>query len=245
MQLAMLTNFIQRRTYLIKLYNFLLAVLHFFESNREIENMPRRQRSARRLQRNSGWWKLVWETYSEERFKKTFRLTRETFQFILDRIYHLVKKQSITEDAIPPECRLGVCLYRLGRGDYYYTLAELSGLGEATICLIVIEVCQVMVHTFWMEEVSNLFPQNQEELNKAMELMDEEWQFPCAYAAIDGCHIPIRCPPGGAEAAKEFHNFKNFYSVILMAIVDAKYRIIWGRIPQIAQHCLCHLCHPS
>lgn len=139
-----------------------------------------------------------------------------------------MEKQSITEDAIPPECRLGVCLYRLGRGDYYYTLAELSGLGEATICLIVIEVCQVMVHTFWMEEVSNLFPENQEELNRAMELMDEEWQFPCAYAAIDGCHIPIRCPPGGAEAAKEFHNFKNFYSVILMAIVDAKYRIIWG-----------------
>ena len=52
-----------------------------------------------------------------------------------------------------------------------------------------------------------------------MELMDEEWQFPCAYAAIDGCHIPIRCLPGGAEAAKEFHNFKNFYSIILMAIV--------------------------
>ena len=139
-----------------------------------------------------------------------------------------MKKQLITEDAIAPECRLGVCLYRLGRGDYHYTLAELSGLGEATICLLVIEVCQIIVHTFWVDEVSNLFPQNQEELNRAMELMDEEWQFPCAYAAIDGCHIPIRCPPGGAEAAKEFHNFKNFYSVILIAMVGAKYRITWG-----------------
>ena len=142
-----------------------------------------------------------------------------------------MKKQLITEDAIAPECRLGVSLYRLGRGDYYYTLAELSGLGEATICLLVTEVSQIIAHTFWVEEVSNLFPQNQEELNRAMELMDEEWQFPCTYAAIDGCHIPICCMVGGAEAAKaakEFQNFKNFNSVILMAMVDAIYRITWG-----------------
>ena len=38
-------------------------------------------------------------------------------------------------------------------------------------------------------------------------------------AAIDGCHIPICCLPGGAEEAKEFHNFKNFYSIVLMAFI--------------------------
>ncbi len=81
------------------------------------------------------------------------------------------------------------------------------------------DVWQILVNNFWKEEISNLFPQHQEELNRAMELMDEEWQFHCAYAAIDGCHIPICCLPGGAEAAKEFHNFKNFYSIVLMAIV--------------------------
>ena len=130
MQLAMLSNFIQMRTYLIKLCNFLLTVLHYFESNKEIENITVRQRSVRRLQRNTGWWKLVWKTYSEDRFKKTFRLTKETFQFILDRIYHLLKKQSITEDAISPESRLGVCLYRLGRGDYYYTFLSMAHMAS-------------------------------------------------------------------------------------------------------------------
>ena len=146
-QFAVLTNIIQRRIYLMKLYKLLLAVLYFFEWNREIENIPR-PRSARRFQRNEGWWKLVWETYSEDRFKKLFRVTKNTFLFILDRIYNVLKKESIKEDAIPPECRLGVCLYRLGRGDYYYTIAEMAGLGEATICLIVIEVCQVIVNVF-------------------------------------------------------------------------------------------------
>ena len=45
-------------------------------------------------------------------------------------------------------------------------------------------------------------------------------------SAIDGCHISIKCPAGGLESAKEYHNFKNFNSIVMMAMVDAKYRII-------------------
>ena len=46
-------------------------------------------------------------------------------------------------------------------------------------------------------------------------------------AAIDGSHISIKCPPGGPEAMKQYHNFKNFYSVVLLALVEAKYLFIW------------------
>ena len=53
------------------------------------------------------------------------------------------------------------------------------------------------------------------------------WQFPYAWGAINGCHLPLKCPAGGAEQQKEYHNFKNFYLIVLMAIVDAKYRFIW------------------
>ena len=58
--------------------------------------------------------------------------------------------------------------------------------------------------------------------------MEELWQFPYCWSALDGCHIPIQCPKGGLEANKEYHNFKNFYSVVLMGMVDAKYRFVWG-----------------
>ena len=56
--------------------------------------------------------------------------------------------------------------------------------------------------------------------------MDSVWQFPFAFSAIDGSHLPMKYPPGGPEAMKQYHNLKNFYSIILLALVDAKYRFI-------------------
>ena len=54
--------------------------------------------------------------------------------------------------------------------------------------------------------------------------MEEAWQFLCCWSAVDGCHILIKCPPGGLESCKEYHNFKNnFFSVVLMGMVDSKY----------------------
>ena len=60
--------------------------------------------------------------------------------------------------------------------------------------------------------------------------MESEWRFEYAFLAIDGSHFPIKCPLGGAQAMKQYHNIKNFYSVILLAVVDAKYRFIWATL---------------
>ena len=38
-------------------------------------------RSCRRFIRNTGWWTNVWNTYSDARFKKLFRVSRVTFVF--------------------------------------------------------------------------------------------------------------------------------------------------------------------
>ena len=86
-------------------------------------------RSCRRLQRNNGWFDLVWNTYSETRFKKTFRVCKASFNFILSRIEHDLQRDTVPGDPIPPAFRLAVCLYRLARGDYFYTIAEMTGLG--------------------------------------------------------------------------------------------------------------------
>ena len=189
---------------------------------------PARQRSCRRFQRNNGWWNLVWNNYSDKRFCRTFRISKGSFSFILSRIRHVLERDTINEQPISPECRLGICLYRLARGDYYYTIAEMVGLGVATVCSIVSEVPQAIIDHLWQDCVKQHMPQTQSDFENKILDMEELWQFPFCWAAVDGCHISIKCPHGGLKACKEYHNFNNFYSVVLMAMVDSKYRFVWG-----------------
>ena len=96
------------------------------------------------------------------------------------------------------------------------------------MCYVVREGARAISENLWSKYVDGNFPTNSNLLHQKIREMEQEWQLPYAYAAIDGCHIPLKCPPGGLEACKEFHNFKNFYSIILMAMVNAKYRLIWA-----------------
>ena len=185
-------------------------------------------RSCRRFQRNVGWFTNLWSTYSEKRFQETFRISRSTFLFILGRIRHLIEKDTITEEPISPECRLAIYLYRLARGDYYFTIAEMAGIGERTVGYIVNEVTSVIVECLWEDSVTKHMPKSEDEFKSKILDMEEAWQFPCCWSAVDGCHIPIKCPPGGLESCKEYHNFKIFFSVVLMGMVDSKYRFVWA-----------------
>lgn len=170
----------------------------------------------------------MWGTYEEHRFKETFRVTRATFTFILENVRPIIQKDSLVEDPVSPELRLAVCLYRLGRGDALYTISELTALGHSTVCTIVIEVCESLISSMWASSVTNHFPSTREDCIKSATDMESQWQFPYAFSAVDGCHLPIKCPPGGKESNKEYHNFKEFYSIVLMALVDADYRFIWA-----------------
>ena len=171
---------------------------------------------------------MVSARYDDARFKETLRVSRETFLYILDAIRPDLERESVGGSPLSPELRLGICLYRLARGDYYYTIAEMAGIGEATVCTTVIEVCQSIVNNFRTSAVASIFPKTENEFREAMITMEEHWQLPCAFGAIDGCHIPLKCPPGGQQSQKEHHNFKGFYSIVLMAIVNAKYEFTWS-----------------
>ena len=77
--------------------------------------------SVRRCEKNAGWWEMVWSTYDNSRFKKTFRVTRQTFCYILENIRQDITKDQLTEMRIYPECRLAICLYRLMGGVITWT----------------------------------------------------------------------------------------------------------------------------
>ena len=102
-----------------------------------------------------GSWEIVYNTHTDARFKNTFRVSRETFNFIQNRIALFINRQAETEVPITPALRLAFCLYRLGRGDYLYTISEMFELGFSTVSSVCQEVCHVLVDHLWNEYASD------------------------------------------------------------------------------------------
>ena len=113
----------------------------------------------------------------------------------------------------------------------------MAGIGERTVGYIVNEVTTAIVECLWEDTVKKHMLKSEDEFRSKILDMEEEWQFPCCWSAVNGCHIPIKCHPGELESCKEYHNFKNFFSVVLMGMVDSKYRFfifqstdLWNQI---------------
>ena len=138
----------------------------------------------------------------QRRCKKTYRISRITFMYILDKVRHMLTKQIVAELPVSPELRLAIFLYRCGWGDYLYSIAEMTGLGVSTICCIVCEVANAIVENLWESEVTTYMPKSETEFYQKICEIEQMWQFPCCWGAINGCHIPIKCLARGLKFAK-------------------------------------------
>ena len=74
----------------------------------------------------------------------------------------------MTKIPVSPECRLAICLYRLGQGDYLYTIAQLCGIGVATVHSIVKEVCETIIRNPWKESVQAYFQTTEQNFREKM-----------------------------------------------------------------------------
>ena len=85
-------------------------------------------------------------------------MCRETFNFILDHVHDRLLKKTLVEEPIAPECRLAITIYKLARGDYIYTIGEMTGFAKSTVCTIVTETCRAIIDTLWEGLSQNTFP---------------------------------------------------------------------------------------
>ena len=70
-------------------------------------------------------------------------------------------------------------------------------------------------------------PTTPEEWRAISDKFAERGNFPHTCGALDGKHVNCKCPPNSGSL---FYNYKGFYSVVLMALVEADYKLIWADI---------------
>jgi hypothetical protein len=56
-----------------------------------------------------------------------------------------------------------------------------------------------------------------------------KWNFPHACGGMVGRYIPIKAPP---KSALLYYNYKGFFSMILLALADADYKIVWASVAE-------------
>ena len=69
--------------------------------------------------------------------------------------------------------------------DYYYTIAEMSGLGVSTVHAIVTQICASIVENLWQECITEHMPQSEEDFKGKKEDMNNMWQFPLFLLGCD------------------------------------------------------------
>lgn len=154
----------------------------------------------------------------DERHFQYFRMSVTTFDDLLRRVAPKIRHAASHSAPVSEAERLAVTLRFLAAGISQQALAASYKLGTATVSNIVKEVCRAL----WVGLKDDFlkFP-----LGDQWEVIREgfwsEWNYPNCVGAIDGKHVRVRAP---ANSGSSFFNYKGFFSFILMAACDAKYR---------------------
>lgn len=90
-------------------------------------------------------------------------------------------------------------------------------MGISTISKLIRETCEVL----WtiLQPIEMLIPTENDWLDMAKGFF-EKTQFPNTVAAVDSKHIRLQCPK---KTGSLYHNYKHFFSLILLGLCDANY----------------------
>lgn len=156
-------------------------------------------------------------------FRGFLRMEPAMFHELLTRLTpRLTKVDTNFRKALEPGLKLAITLRFLATGNNYRSLAYSFRVPHNTISLFLGDVCEAIIAELSGEVVR--FPSNQQEWRDVSEKFQTRWNFPNTLGAIDGKHIAMKAPK---DSGTLYHNYKGFFSLILLAVVDADYRFLW------------------
>ncbi|XP_060780515.1 putative nuclease HARBI1 [Neoarius graeffei] len=135
----------------------------------------------------------------------------------------ITKKDTRFRPALDPGMKLALTLRHLASGDSYASQKFAWRVPHNTQSLVVREVCHAILDEYLDEMLT--CPSTPEEWKEVADRFYQRWNFPHVLGALDGKHVAIRCP---AESGSLYYNYKGFYSIVLLALVDSDYKFLWA-----------------
>ncbi|CAH2003155.1 unnamed protein product [Acanthoscelides obtectus] len=196
--------------------------------NVELKNKNRRMwvRSWISRRQDSGFFaQLVKELHSEDMnsYANFLRMSNKDYEYLLQKVEPLIRKQDThLRLAISPSERLMLTLRFLASGDSYHSLQYLFRIPVTTISSIVPKVCEAIFTVLKTDYLQ--IPNSQEDWYEVAKGFEEIWNFPNCFGALDGKHVVMKAPRNKGSL---YFNYKGTHSIVLMALVDAKYKFLY------------------
>ena len=138
--------------------------------------------------------------------KRRYRFDPETIYYIANKLYHLLKPQTLRSNPIPPLIQVLIGLDTIAHGAYYHHTADFYKVCKATVERVVKKFCRA-VHVGLRKELK--WPTKE----AAVDIKESFYRIagmPNVIALADGMLVKIRKP---THRPQDFMNRKNFYSI--------------------------------
>ncbi|KAK5637862.1 hypothetical protein RI129_000145 [Pyrocoelia pectoralis] len=155
-------------------------------------------------------------------YRNYMRMPEEVYMELLDLVSpYIEKNDTVMRQSISPHERLSSTLRCLATGRSLQDLKYSAVISPQALGKIIPETCKAICTVLWKEFAK--FPTTKNEWEKIANGFEEKWNFPNCLGAVDGKHIIIVRPP---NSGSYYYNYKGFFSIVLMAIVNANYEFI-------------------
>ncbi|KAK9887976.1 hypothetical protein WA026_000267 [Henosepilachna vigintioctopunctata] len=156
-----------------------------------------------------------------EDYKNYFRMNDITFDKLLKLVTpFLLRKNTNMRQCLPVKERLAVTLRYLATGRNFEDLKFSAVMSPSSVSAAIIETCEVLIYV--LQDYLK-FPTTSEEWTEIAQEFGDRYQFWNTLGAIDGKHIAIKKP---ANSGSLYYNYKGFFSIVLLALVNAKKEFI-------------------
>ncbi|KAJ3583252.1 hypothetical protein NHX12_034139 [Muraenolepis orangiensis] len=92
------------------------------------------------------WWDSIVPDFSPHEFMQNFRVSRESFDYICDRLNDVIGRRNTNlRLSVPLRKRVAIAIWKLATGSEYRTISHLFGVGRSTVYNCVREFCDAVV----------------------------------------------------------------------------------------------------